>query len=102
MFNFFESYARQEPIEKWSVAPSMNKFSKKKGYEKHFISVLKALSEVPCLVISYNDSSWTGIDDIKKIVSEVREDVDSEAIDYKYNSRSEKNRKAIEYLIFAK
>jgi len=102
MFNFFESYARQQTIDKWDIAASMKKFAKKKDYEKHFISMIKALSNISCLVISYNDSSWTSIDDIERIVSEVRNEVYVEAIDYEYNSRSEGNRKAIEYVIFAK
>jgi len=102
MFNFFESYARQQTIDKWDIATSMKKFAKKKDYEKHFISIIKALSNISCLVISYNDSSWTDIDNIKRIVSEVRKDVEVEAIDYEYNSRSEENRKAVEYVVFAK
>ena len=102
MFNFFESYARQQTMDKWDIAASMKKFAKKKNYEEHFISVLKSLSDIPCLVISYNNSSWTDIDNIRRIVSEIRKDVEVEAIDYEYNSRSEENRKAVEYVIFAK
>ena len=102
MFNFFESYARQQPMDKWDIATSMKKFTKKKTYEKHFISILKALSGISCLVISYNNSSWTDIENIKRIILEVRNEVKIEAIDYEYNSRSEGNRKAIEYIMFAK
>jgi adenine-specific DNA methylase len=96
MYSFFENYLNNRVV----VLSDKDKFSKSKGYEKNFVELLRSLEHIPVWVISYNDSSWSGIKEIKNIIYNFRKNVKEKEMVYNYKYRKIGNGK--EYLIIAK
>ena len=102
MYNFLESYVRQQLPEKWPTAQHMKRFVKKDDYEDNFIEMIELVSDIPVLVVSYNNSSWSEIDHIKEILFRHRDEVQAIEVNYDYNYRDKKNKSGVEYLIIAR
>jgi len=100
MFQFFEEYIYQVPMKDMPHLANALRFTNSEEYEAHFIRLLELLSYVPCWTISYNDSSWGGIEIIVKCLKKFRTDVIVEKIDYTY--KYSKKRKSTEYIIVAR
>ncbi|MFW6129636.1 MAG: DNA adenine methylase [Atribacterota bacterium] len=104
MYNFFEEYSsfNCDTEEKYlrKNGPK-EKFIKSNNYKDNFIKLIKSLSIVPYLVISYNNSSWANIETIQKILKEYRKNVKVKEIDYEYRYRKQLNMNGKEYLIIA-
>lgn len=94
MYQYFEDYVAGEPSE----TDGSDKFVNKKSYSQHFESLLSSAEKFPSLLLSYNDSSWGGIDEITDILKRFRERVVVREVEYDYQYRS-RSSSAKEYLI---
>ena len=81
-----------------------DRFIDKSNYKKNFSQLLYFSKYIPNIIISYNDTSWGTIDEIREAVEEHRSNVVIEEFDYSYNYRDKKNndKKTKEYIIVAK
>ena len=102
MYDFFNMYYLMG-------ASSLSKgdkkrFSNSKSYEENFTELLSLLNDadIPYWILSYNDSSWAGIDKIKEIISTFKNNVKVYDLDYSYKYRDSKSSSGTEYLIVAK
>lgn len=102
MFGFFESYIRQQTQDVWTKEIGMTNFCHSSDYEKHFTELIEEASVIPCLVISYNDTSWSDIGNITGIVKRFKKDVSVKDIEYDYQYRDKANKHGTEYLILAR
>jgi len=100
MFAFCEEYIYGQKIEELPHLKTSKKFVSSKDYDVHFKELLDCARHIPQWAISYNDSSWSGIDYIKSVVSNFRKSVEVINIDYEYKYR--KNSSGTEYLILAR
>lgn len=98
MYHILESYAKMEIQEN---AEDCKRFSVSNKYEDNFVALMEALSFVPVLVISYNDSSWASIDVIISLLCSVNRSVETCSEEYNYNYRSVKKQRGKEYLVIA-
>lgn len=99
MYNFFEDYLKIKSTEK------PKKFVNKKEYANDFDLLLKKLPQEADWVFSYNNSSWTDIDQIIDYIKRYRSSIFVEDVNYKYNYRSTNNvndAKSTEYFIIAR
>ena len=103
MYSFFESYLVQQMPSNWNHIKdtSLNAFVNSKNYEDNFISLLELACDIPCLVISYNDSSWADIDYLVSVIGRYR-DCEVHNLDYEYKYRDSANKTGLEYLIVAR
>ena len=103
MYKFFEEFYLGRKLS--NTDPQIihaKDFSNSKLYEEHFVAMIQALSYIPVIVLSYNDSSWADIDKVKDIISQFRDTVKVVVSEnYKYKYRDVKNRYGKEYIIFA-
>jgi len=118
MYDFFEKYLNNgieyKNIE--DIPVSFNKqtketirkeiegkkrFINKKNYSKHFEKLINLTSYIPWIVISYNNSSWGSIEEIRKIVKKYRKNIIIKDFSFSYNYRNRRNRRGKEYLILA-
>ena len=97
MYRFFNEYIT---LKHEDDDVNASRFIKTKGYDKEFDDLLDALKKIPCLVFSYNDSSWCKIEGIVSAVKRFRGDVVVEKVDYSYGYRDQSN-PAQEYIILA-
>lgn len=95
MYRFFEEYIAGQKVE-----PNENtsKFVSTSNYDSHFEQLLDAARNIPTLVFSYNDSSWSSIEDIEKIIKRFRQKVIVENVEYPYKYRDQKS-SAKEYIV---
>jgi adenine-specific DNA methylase len=80
-------------------------FAKKerKGYSENFSNLLNFSKDFPYWIISFNESSFSSIDDIIGIVSSFRKDLVVETVDgYRYNYREKATKNGSEYIILAR
>ena len=96
MYSFCESYIRQSTD---IFSENCKKFVDVSNYEENFRQLISELIYIPVLVISYNDSSWSNIDKIKEVISEVRKIREVFAVNYQYKYRKKSD--SVEYLIVA-
>lgn len=97
MYTFFEEYIHCNDLESLSHFVDADKFVSKKQYEDHFREILINCSHIPALLISYNETSWSDIDYIIKVLEEYRKRVDVKEVEYLYKYREKSSSK--EYLI---
>lgn len=102
-FNFYCSSCEDKDYFEQSN-DGRKKFTRSSDYEKNFVELLDVLHEVniPNWVISYNDSSWAGVDTIKKIVSKFKKKVKVYDLDYDYKYRNAEKSSGMEYIIIAR
>ena len=75
----------------------------RKSYQENFAALLKSSVNFPSWIISFNESSFSSINDIIDIVSSFRPNILVESIDgYRYNYRDNDKKTGSEYMIFAK
>jgi len=81
-----------------------DRFIDKNNYKENFSQLLSASRYIPNIIISYNDTSWGNIEEIRKAVEEHRDNVVVEEFDYSYKYRDKKNndKGTKEYIIVAK
>lgn len=105
MYAFFEEmlhgHSYKEIEEKRFGA---DRFIDKSNYKKNFSILLDASKYIPNIIISYNDTSWGTIGEIREVVEEHRNNVVVEEFDYSYKYRDKKNnnKETKEYIIVAK
>ncbi|KKL96860.1 hypothetical protein LCGC14_1840270, partial [marine sediment metagenome] len=75
------------------IAAGKKKFISSKNYEEHFDKLISLTTQIPWIVISYNDTSWGKIDDIRKIIEKYRNRVIIEEVSYSYKYRKQDNNK---------
>lgn len=109
MYRFFEEYIYSRPMEELPhIKAHAQKFTKKTGYEDHFVEVLRAADHIPVWLFSYNDRSWKDIDYIYDLIRRFRNDVQVEVLNanYRYLYRKMQgraaDRRSVEYLIIAR
>jgi len=95
MYSFFEFWLGQK-----EGASGSDRFTMSKSYEENFMKMLSVLPTEPAWVLSYNESSWANIEKIKGCISEFRDNVQYEQIDYRYNYRKVRY-SGIEYVVMA-
>jgi hypothetical protein len=96
MYEFFERYIRGD----YDFQGNDKKFVATSEYSTHFLELLDAASKIPVLVFSYNDSSWSKVDEIVGMIRRFRKKVTVEKVDYPYKYR-EQRKPAEEYIILA-
>ena len=119
MYEFFEMLQtlqtreeRETPLDTYypwckenmkKMTEGKKKFINSKNYEEHFDKLISLSTQIPWIVISYNDSSWGKIDDICRVVKKYRNNVFVEEVSYSYNYRNQdKNKKETkEFIILA-
>jgi adenine-specific DNA methylase len=104
MFSFFEDLCLNTELDivtHDSGNIGNKRFIKSSSYAQNFTEFLEKIYWIPKLAISYNDSSWSKLENIIAIVGRFKGRVKVEEIEYSYKYRSEKNRTGKEYLIFA-
>ena len=119
MYEFVEGYSRLETREEREMIletyndecvesikkkkEAQKRFINKTGYSDNFNKLISATNGIPCIVISYNDSSWGTIDEISSIVSKYRKSVIVENFDYDYQYRDRNSKKqSKEFLIIGR
>lgn len=98
MYQFFEHYVVGS---KPSSDSHAKKFVSTSNYSAHFEELLDALSKIPVLVFSYNNSSWSNVDEIVGMIRRFRKTIDVEKVEYPYKYR-EHREPAKEYIIVAR
>lgn len=101
MYRFCEEFIWQMDLESIPYIENNKRFSKSQGYSEQFEHLLSCLPSGPCWVISYNDSSWSNIDEIMKHVTKFRPNAKVNMIDYEYQYRKQEKSTGTEYLIIA-
>jgi len=96
MYGFCESYIRQSTD---IFSGNCKKFVDISNYEENFRQLISELIYIPVWAISYNDSSWSNIDKIKEVISEVRKIREVYAVNHQYKYRKKSD--SVEYLIVA-
>jgi len=82
---------------------SQQKFVSRTGYSENFDELISLTDGIPCIIISYNDSSWGSIEEISSIVKNHRKDVKIENFDYDYKYRNNNDKKqSKEFLIIGR
>lgn len=97
MYQFFNDYIVGQRVEDTEQA---QRFVVTKTYSQQFDDLLVAARKNPRLVFSYNNSSWSKIDDIILAVRRFRARVDVHEVRYDYNYR-DKEVPGTEYIILA-
>jgi len=98
MYNFFECYFLHSLNYK---NKNSNRFCNSKDYEYHFIKLIQNSLYIPNILISYNNSSWANIDEIKNIISKYRKIIEVKEVSHKYKYRKNRQENISEYLILA-
>ena len=98
-----DSYTEECKSDMREEIAAKKRFINKKTYKEHFDKMIGLTSNIPWVVISYNDTSWGNIDDIYSVVKKYRKNVIVEEFSYYYNYRSKSNNKLStkEYLILS-
>jgi adenine-specific DNA methylase len=104
MFQFFEEFIYQSPVSELEHIKKSTSFSKKEKYKDNFVELLSLLGYIPNWIISYNNSSWDGIESIINCVKQFRTNVCVEEIKYayKYRKKQKNTQETKEYVIIAK
>jgi adenine-specific DNA methylase len=105
MYQFVEEYVYSKPIDELEHISSFGKkFAKSKNYDQHFVDLISSCKNIPILIISYNDSSWSDIESITESIESLGRSVTTYEISgYVYNYRKDKNKKkGTEFLIICR
>lgn len=99
MYKFCEEFIMQSKIEDISYLKECTDFSKSKNYENHFNTLLSKLPIESSWVFSYNDSSWSNIDNIVSCIKSYKKDIIVKEIKYNYQYRKSSKSSGIEYVV---
>ncbi len=103
MYSFFEEYFARKPIDQIEyLSESANLFINSKSYQDSFNNLMERLPQNSIWVLSYNDLSWSDINNIESSIKKYRKEALIKEINYDYKYRSKNNSSGKEYIILSK